>query len=140
MIILPHCTRITEMIIICLSTNRWRRCANLNSSIAGAQSRSTLRARLQICHFFFSQVFEGERSLRSRLMLPGSVFRLCLNQFTHQPLRLWARQRRSRAPCQSLAAFHTLDRRLVTVHRRKGGHFIVKRFPIQPHLLLSFQT
>lgn len=78
--------------------------------------------------FFFLQVFEGERSLHSRLKLPGSFFRLCLNQFTHQPLWLWARQRRSRALCQGLAAFSTIDRSLVTVHCRKERHFIVKSF------------
>lgn len=121
---LTHCIKITGITIICLSTNRWRPCAKTEFVHGAAVCKFATYSF--VSEGFFFQVFEGERSRSSRLILPRSLFRLCLNQFTNQPLRLWARHRRSRAPCQSLAAFHTSDRSLVTVHRRKERHFIDK--------------
>lgn len=95
-----------------------------------AQNRNATHTCVQICHCFWvgrgggrvvfcGGFFDGERSLCSLRMLPGSLFGLSLDQFATQPLRLWARQRRSRALCQSLAALHTSDRCLVAAHRRK---------------------
>lgn len=104
-----------------------------------AQNQNTLHPCLHIGHYslsgrdFLFQVSKGERSLRCRLTLPGSLLRLCLNQFTHHLPWLWARQRQS----QSLAAFHTSDRSLITVHRQ--WHFIVESFfCVEFVLLLSW--